>query len=71
MKENIKDYFKKEVLPFAPDAWFEDKKMKVGYEISFTKYFYKHEPLRDLADIEKDIMQLEKETDGLLNEIVA
>lgn len=71
MKENIKDYFNKEVLPFAPDAWYDDKKMKVGYEISFTKYFYKNEPLRDLADIEKDIMQLEKETDGLLNEIVA
>lgn len=71
MKDNIKDYFKNEVLPFAPDAWFDDKKIKVGYEISFTKYFYKHEPLRDLADIEKDIMQLEKETDGLLNEIIA
>lgn len=71
MKESIKDYFKREVLPFAPDAWYDDKKMKVGYEISFTKYFYKHEPLRDLADIEKDIMLLEKETDGLLNEIVA
>lgn len=71
MKDNIKDYFKNEVLPFAPDAWYDDKKMKVGYEISFTKYFYKHEPLRDLADIEKDIMQLEKETDGLLNEIIA
>lgn len=71
MKENIKDYFKREVLTFAPDAWYDDKKMKVGYEISFTKYFYKHEPLRDLADIEKDIMLLEKETDGLLNEIVA
>lgn len=71
MKDNINDYFKNEVLPFAPDAWYDDKKMKVGYEISFTKYFYKHEPLRDLADIEKDIMQLEKETDGLLNEIIA
>jgi len=70
MKENIKQYFKKEVLPFAPDAWYDEKKMKVGYEISFTKYFYKHEPLRDLSEIEKDIMQLEKETDGLLNEIV-
>lgn len=70
MKDNIKDYFKNEVLPFASDAWYDDKKMKVGYEISFTKYFYKHEPLRDLADIEKDIMQLEKETDGLLNEII-
>jgi type I restriction enzyme M protein len=71
MKESIAEYFKREVLPFAPDAWYDDKKMKVGYEISFTKYFYKHEPLRDLADIENDIMQLEKETDGLLNEIVS
>lgn len=71
MKESINEYFKKEVLPFAPDAWYDDKKMKVGYEISFTKYFYKHEPLRDLKVIEKEIRQLEKETDGLLNEIVA
>ena len=71
MKESINEYFKTEVLPFAPYAWYDDKKMKVGYEISFTKYFYKHEPLRDLADIEKDILQLEKETDGLLNEIIA
>lgn len=71
MKESIAEYFKREVLPFAPDAWYDDKKMKVGYEISFTKYFYKHEPLRDLSDIENDIMQLEKETDGLLNEIVS
>ena len=71
MKESIKDYFKTEVLPFVPDTWYDDKKMKVGFEISFTKYFYKHEPLRDLSDIEKDIMQLEKETDGLLNEIIA
>lgn len=70
MKENIKEYFIKEVLPFAPDAWYDDNKMKVGYEISFTKYFYKYNPLRDLVDIEKEIMQLEKETDGLLNEII-
>ena len=44
MKESISEYFKKEVLPFAPDAWYDKTKMKVGYEISFTKYFYKHEP---------------------------
>lgn len=70
MKEGIQEYFEREVLPFAPDAWYDKSKMKLGYEISFTKYFYKHEPLRDLADIENDIMQLEKETDGLLKEIV-
>ncbi|MBP5983943.1 MAG: SAM-dependent DNA methyltransferase [Fluviicola sp.] len=71
MKESIAEYFKREVLPFAPDAWYDKTKMKMGYEISFTKYFYKYEPLRDLSDIENDIMQLEKETDGLLNEIVS
>ena len=70
MKEDIQEYFEREVLPFAPDAWYDKAKMKLGYEISFTKYFYKHEPLRGLADIENDIMQLEKETDGLLKEIV-
>lgn len=70
MKENIDEYFEREVLPFAPNAWYDKTKMKVGYEISFTKYFYKHEPLRSLSDIEFDIMQLEKETDGLLKEIV-
>ena len=67
----IDEYFKTEVIPFAPDAWYDKTKMKVGYEISFTKYFYKHEPLRDLAEIEADILKLEKETDGLLNEIIA
>ena len=71
MKLNIDDYFKTEVIPFSPDAWYDRTKMKVGYEISFTKYFYKHEPLRDLAEIEADILQLEKETDGLLNQIIA
>jgi type I restriction enzyme M protein len=71
MKESIAEYFKKEVLPFAPNAWYDKTKMKVGYEISFTKYFYKHEPLRDLSEIERDIMLLEQETDGLLNEIVS
>jgi type I restriction enzyme M protein len=71
MKVSIAEYFKIEVQPFAPDAWYDKTKMKVGYEISFTKYFYKHEPLRDLAEIEADILQLEKETDGLLNEIIA
>lgn len=71
MKESIEEYFKREVLPFAVDAWYDDKKMKIGYEILFTKYFYKHEPLRNLGAIEKDIMLLEKETDGILNEIIS
>lgn len=71
MKESIADYFKKEVLPFAPDAWYDKTKMKVGYEIAFNKYFYQYEGLRSLKDIAADILLLEQETDGLLKEIIA
>ena len=45
VKEDIKDYFEREVLPYAPDAWIDEDKTKVGYEIPFTKYFYKYEEL--------------------------
>ena len=65
------NYFKKEVLPFAPDAWYDKTKMKVGYEIAFNKYFYQYEGLRPLAAIAADILKLEQETDGLLKEIIA
>jgi type I restriction enzyme M protein len=66
----LEDYFKKEVLPFAPDAWYDTTKMKVGYEIAFNKYFYKYEGLRSLKDIAADILLLEQETDGLLKAII-
>lgn len=71
MKDSIADYFKKEVLPFAPNAWYDKTKMKVGYEIAFNKYFYQYEGLRPLKDIAADILLLEQETDGLLKEIIA
>ena len=71
MKEPIDNYFKREVLPFAPDAWYDKTKMKVGYEIAFNKYFYQYEGLRTLKDIAADILILEQETDGLLKEIIA
>jgi len=64
------DYFKKEVLPFAPDAWYDKTKMKVGYEIAFNKYFYQYEALRPLSEIAADILHLEQETAGLLKEII-
>jgi type I restriction enzyme M protein len=70
MKENIDEYFAREVLPFAPDAWYDKKKIKIGYEIPFTKYFYKYENLRTTTQITNDILSLEKETDGLLKEII-
>lgn len=70
MKEDIDKYFAREVLPFTPNAWYDKKKMKVGYEIAFNKYFYKYETLRSLDIISKEIFKLEAETDGLLKEIV-
>lgn len=70
MKESIAEYFKREVLPFSPDAWYDKTKMKVGYEVAFNKYFYQYAPLRSLDQIGKDILLLEQETDGLLKEIV-
>ncbi len=64
------EYFKREVLPFAPDAWYDKTKMKVGYEIAFNKYFYQYQALRPLSEIAADILKLEQETDGLLKEII-
>ncbi len=69
MKENIDEYFEREVIPFAPHAWYEKNKMKVGYEIAFNKYFYKYEALRSLNEITADILALETETENLLKEI--
>jgi type I restriction enzyme M protein len=70
LKDDIDEYFKREVLPHVSDAWMDRNKDKIGYEISFNKYFYKHQPLRSLGDIKKDILALEKETEGLLNEVL-
>ena len=63
-------FIRREVLPHAPDAWVDAAKTQVGYEISFTRYFYKPQPLRPLAEIRADILALERETEGLLAEIV-
>ena len=70
LKDDIDEYFKREVLPHVPDAWMDRSKDKVGYEISFTKYFYEYKPLRSLGDIKTDILALEDETEGLLKEIL-
>ncbi len=70
LKDDIQEFFEREVLPFAPDAWWDKKDTKIGYEINFAKYFYKHNPPRSLSEIAKDIFSIEKETDGLLKEII-
>jgi type I restriction enzyme M protein len=73
LQENggVEAFVKREVLPYAEDAWVDESKTEVGYEISFNRYFYKPQPLRSLDEIKKDILALEQETEGLLKEIVA
>jgi type I restriction enzyme M protein len=66
----IEAFLEREVLPHAPDAWYVSESVKTGYEISFTRYFYKPQPLRTLEEIRADILALEKETEGLLGEII-
>lgn len=66
----IEQFFKDEVLPYAPDAWIDSSKTQIGYEISFTKYFYKPVQLRSIEEIIADIKALEDETDGLIGEII-
>lgn len=69
LTEDIEEYFKREVLPFAPDAWIDKNKSKVGYEIPFTRYFYKYEAPRSSAEIMAEILDIETELDGALAEV--
>lgn len=69
LKENIEDYFKREVLPHVKDAWIDHDKTKVGYEIPLNRHFYKYEPPRELEAIEKDISGLESEIVRMLAEV--
>ena len=66
----IEGFLEREVLPYAPDAWYVPGSVKTGYEISFTRYFYKPQPLRSPQEIWADIRALERETEGLLGEIM-
>ena len=71
LTEDIEEYFAREVLPFAPDAWIDKAKSKEGYEIPFTRYFYKYEAPRPSAEIMAEILEIEKELDGALAEVFA
>ncbi len=66
----IDAFLRCEVLPHAADVWYDARTVKIGYEISFTRYFYKPQPLRSLEEIRADILALERETEGLLQEII-
>ena len=66
----IDAFLKEEVLPYAPDAWYNPEAVKVGYEINFNQYFYKPQPMRSLEEIQADILGLEWETEGLLAKVL-
>jgi type I restriction enzyme M protein len=70
LSQDIEEYYEKEVKPHLPNSWMDRTKDKVGYEINFTKYFYKYTPLRSVNDILKDLNSLEQESDGLFSELV-
>ncbi len=66
-KEGIEAFIRREVLPYTPDAWIKEGATKIGYEVSFTRHFYKPQPLRTLEEISADILAIEKEAEGLLD----
>ncbi len=70
LDQNIHEYFEREVLQHIPYAWIDETKTVKGYEISFTRFFYNYVPPRSIEEITAEILQLEKETEGILNEIV-
>jgi len=70
LKENIHEYFLQEVKPHVDDAWIDLEKTKIGYEISFNRYFYQHKPLRSIEEVSADILALEKENEGLIMDIL-
>ena len=66
----IEGFLRREVLPYAEDAWYVPKSMKTGYEISFNRYFYQPEPMRTLEEIRAEIAAVEREAAGLLDGVV-
>jgi len=70
LDQDIHEYFEREVKPHLPNAYIDEDKSQVGYEINFTKYFYNYKPLRSLEDITKDLLKLEEESEGLMSKIL-
>jgi type I restriction enzyme M protein len=66
----IEAFIRREVLPYTPDAWVDNDATKIGYEVSFTRHFYKPQALRTLAEIGADILAAEKEAEGLLDDLL-
>ena len=66
----IEAFIRREVLPYTPDAWIKEGATKIGYEVSFTRHFYKPQPLRTLEEISADILAIEQEAEGLLDDLL-
>lgn len=67
---DVDEYFEREVKPHLPESWMDRSKDSVGYEINFTKYFYQYKPLRSLEELTKELLDLERESDGLMNKLI-
>jgi type I restriction enzyme M protein len=70
LNDNIHRYFLAEVKPHVPESWINLDSTKIGYEISFNKYFYRHKPLRTMEEVARDIIALEKQAEGLIADIL-
>ena len=70
LSDNIEEYFNREVKPHLPTSWINTEKNSVGYEINFTKYFYKYKPSRSVEDIKNELLELEEKSESLLKEII-
>lgn len=70
LKDSIHRYFRAEVKPHVKEAWINLDSVRIGYEISFNKYFYRHKPLRSLSAVTQDILALEQRADGLIADIL-
>lgn len=71
LKEDVAAYMRREVIPHVPDAWVDESKTRVGYEISFNRYFYKYAPPRPIKEIEGELKKIEREIAGMLEEVAA
>ena len=71
LTEDVGAYFAREVLPHVPDAWIDEAKTKIGYEIPFTRHFYTYTPPRPLDAIDADLQAVNREIMALLSEVVA
>ncbi len=69
LSEDVTEYMKREVLPYAPDAWIDESKTKIGYEIPFTRYFYEYTPPTPSEDLKQEILQIESELQGVIERI--